>query len=1379
MLVVPFLLKSQIPAGSDAQHPTTILMNTDSVYSQNRSQGWFVFNTHNVNNVSGNVINLKTAIIQTPVNSTTVKIKVINLYDSTLNLLTSDTLHSGDTSLVFTASVTTNKWYYLQTIANYPCDTCVYNEAVSFKIDLNGELPQPQCAPYCEGPITHCALILYFYNPALGYPPNCYDPTQGCSPVVNNCYIMPITQCVDLSCLFIMSINGTVNPTDCMVNNLPGPGGGSITCNMFNTFNPTTTPLPYAVSAPACDNPVPTITICPSVELYLSEDRCGYLSTQCNNTVLCGNGSIAYTGEIKIYSGTNLITSYFFNNFPVPINTSTILPLLPAGSNSFSIVKAIYYNPCVSNQSVDCISKINVIVTPLTATASIPTNTLCQGQSFCFSYLNPSSVFNYSTYITGPNGYTFFSNNPNNICTGTLTTTGVYSITSLVAYNYANATYTSSTTGNTIIQNMYCNDTLKIVNTFTVNDCCANPKINNITFENVTFVSGSPSTFMPGNIYTGVITLPNNFNLSGNLTFKGNINVDVNGTFSKCDIMFSDGASLNIMPNRNVNFNQCYLHSCGIWTGIVLKDNASITCKHSVIEDAFGAIQSIGNIFPPAVTHPNIYVENTLFNKNIHGILLSVSITNGFTVKNSIFTSRNLNTSMYNIVLTSPSPPAFNTIFSPAFLSSRPAGLTQAVSFAYPAFVSKRGQFGIYIVSSKNAIAVSGYNPINIGVARTSNTSPVFENSTTNLFDYLNCGILVSNVPIFGGSGSEVSIFNNAFQNIFNTLPAQNTGNSLGAIYVSKSKVDIGNNIYSSTANTIRYRNNFSNCIYGLYATSGLGGFVHFMNNRLYNMNKGVYVTTWNTANPNILVTNNTATANINFFYSFNNTQINAAISSNTVIGGTQNIYINELNPNNNVFFDISNNQLIGAYYGILAFNAQRLSIANNYINISKAPNNLFPPLPNQAGIEFNNVNNSVIANNLIFSSPPGVSVDLKVRGINLNVSNNNQIYCNNIQQVGIAIGVGGNSISSIHSNRFCDATAPKAFYGIYGISPIVIGNIDGPGSTPTYHTANANVWGSQILGQFNIAAIFNIIGPFGVYYYPNTSSTDYPLVSSLPRILADAPNNTQCSPPSIISPNIVPSVSKYIQNPNIITLPGKRITDAQMFNLLRQNNTFSIIPQGNAYVQSLLPTNIGKFYLTDSLSSTYVITQNNTLITSAQILNNSILPSDSIDLLQKQLNQIYYLFLQNDSLINANHINHLKQLSQLCPYIYGTSIYQARALLKHYDTAQYISNCEMPLSSNNNHRWIASSSENSNVNEPMDVQVYPNPLKNGELTVVCSSDAEFILYDISGKVLIKQFVSKYKGALIPMKDLAEGLYIYKIYSNNALIKSDKLIIQK
>ena len=53
---------SKIPTGSDPTNATSVLLNTDIVYSQNRSRGWFTFSTAGFTNVSGNVVNLKNYI---------------------------------------------------------------------------------------------------------------------------------------------------------------------------------------------------------------------------------------------------------------------------------------------------------------------------------------------------------------------------------------------------------------------------------------------------------------------------------------------------------------------------------------------------------------------------------------------------------------------------------------------------------------------------------------------------------------------------------------------------------------------------------------------------------------------------------------------------------------------------------------------------------------------------------------------------------------------------------------------------------------------------------------------------------------------------------------------------------------------------------------------------------------------------------------------------------------------------------------------------------------------------------------------------------------------------------------------------------------------
>jgi hypothetical protein len=157
-------VKSQIQAGLDAGHPTTILVNTDSIYMQNQSYGWFIFSTHNINNVSGNLFNLKAAFIPTSsriIQYDTVTIRVVNLYDSTLNLIASDTLHSNDT-LEFAANVNTNSWYYIQTVANYPCNTCTYNEAVTYNMQILAPIPTPTLTPFCicQNPSNYLSGIL-------------------------------------------------------------------------------------------------------------------------------------------------------------------------------------------------------------------------------------------------------------------------------------------------------------------------------------------------------------------------------------------------------------------------------------------------------------------------------------------------------------------------------------------------------------------------------------------------------------------------------------------------------------------------------------------------------------------------------------------------------------------------------------------------------------------------------------------------------------------------------------------------------------------------------------------------------------------------------------------------------------------------------------------------------------------------------------------------------------------------------------------------------------------------------------------------------------------------------------------------------------------
>ncbi len=96
-----YQLQAQFQAGPDAGHPFTILVNTDSVYYQNQMHGWFKFNTSNFNNITGNAVTLKGALLPTSskiIMYDTVFVKSLIIYDSLMNIVFADTIkHIQDT----------------------------------------------------------------------------------------------------------------------------------------------------------------------------------------------------------------------------------------------------------------------------------------------------------------------------------------------------------------------------------------------------------------------------------------------------------------------------------------------------------------------------------------------------------------------------------------------------------------------------------------------------------------------------------------------------------------------------------------------------------------------------------------------------------------------------------------------------------------------------------------------------------------------------------------------------------------------------------------------------------------------------------------------------------------------------------------------------------------------------------------------------------------------------------------------------------------------------------------------------------------------------------------------------------------------------------
>jgi hypothetical protein len=222
--------------------------------------------------------------------------------------------------------------------------------------------------------------------------------------------------------------------------------------------------------------------------------------------------------------------------------------------------------------------------------------------------------------------------------------------------------------------------------------------------------------------------------------------------------------------------------------------------------------------------------------------------------------------------------------------------------------------------------------------------------------------------------------------------------------------------------------------------------------------------------------------------------------------------------------------------------------------------------------------------------------------------------------------------------------------------------------------------------------------------------------------------------------------------------------TDLQTFK--RQNDT----------------SNIGKQYRVIKYA-------NSDAYTTAESLNNSVSPRNVIEKLNKGLYGILISYLSNDTLTVEN-IDSLRVYAYYCPLEYGSSVYNARALLAKVDSlgSTYMSSCEGSIklknmtTGNNDNNSEQENILNNIGNE--NIKVYPNPAK--DLLIVefklldDVGEKHFELFDILGNKLKSIPIYGNDGSIsISVSDLKEGMYLYRFLSSDKIISYNKLVIIK
>jgi hypothetical protein len=152
-------------------------------------------------------------------------------------------------------------------------------------------------------------------------------------------------------------------------------------------------------------------------------------------------------------------------------------------------------------------------------------------------------------------------------------------------------------------------------------------------------------------------------------------------------------------------------------------------------------------------------------------------------------------------------------------------------------------------------------------------------------------------------------------------------------------------------------------------------------------------------------------------------------------------------------------------------------------------------------------------------------------------------------------------------------------------------------------------------------------------------------------------------------------------------------------------------------------------------------------------------------------------------TLITLTALENLKLmvLEQLCPFTEGTSVYQARGLLRYFDDSTYYSNpCELaaPPTPPGSGSRLANTGANANENDlakGYNTAVFPNPASN-EISITTELEGASIqLYTILGQLVLESKLSN--ETKISVSDLKSGTYMYNIIINDTKVKSDKLII--
>lgn len=297
-------------------------------------------------------------------------------------------------------------------------------------------------------------------------------------------------------------------------------------------------------------------------------------------------------------------------------------------------------------------------------------------------------------------------------------------------------------------------------------------------------------------------------------------------------------------------------------------------------------------------------------------------------------------------------------------------------------------------------------------------------------------------------------------------------------------------------------------------------------------------------------------------------------------------------------------------------------------------------------------------------------------------------------------------------------------------------------------------------------------------YYYNSSNTGNLRYASTNPPI---APL-LQCNSGTLITPNIqygseqlLLELEKIARNEIAYVekaLETKTINEHQLFKVLDQNPELMVNSADLQNFYSNSQTNNRQ-----KVKNTDIFIAQSAYAAADQEIA-SIIEDNPVDMVYKSYYSLYSR-LEQDSIVSTTDSISLLEIAKLCPFTFGSCIYQARALYSSlYNYPITFDNVCDNLNKNLNSKQENASKNNITDKEPNGFVLYPNP-NNGSFYINDlnheSKTISVKIYDLSGKIVFEEKMESNGEILSVDSRISNGIYSLKITN----IDSDENYIYK